>query len=287
MKTKKANRKNAGKCIVCGGNKLKRYKTSIAPFLVERMFDNKFHKTDLLICENCSLRFVELRPNEEEMYKLYKDYRGDEYQKQRQKHEPDYSKDFNNKLGHDIEEKKKRIENLSEIIQQKVDCLSIKNVLDFGGDEGQFIPNEFKNAKKFVYDVSGVKPIEGINSIVDEGDLKNYQWDFVMCCHVLEHVSYPMEIINKIFSLIKPEGYLYIELPNEPIEKYQFKEFIRRPRTLFEVISNKSLMVMPKMHEHINFFDIKTLEYIFSNLGCEILNKQVTSKIVSILIKRG
>jgi len=275
------------RCIICNGKNLKRYKASICSFLTERMFSNKQNETDFLRCKDCSIGYFELRPDEKQMSDLYNDYRGNDYQKQRQLHEQGYTPEFNNKLGHALDENKKRKEHLANILKKNVDISEIKTVLDYGGDEGQFIPENLETAEKFVYEVSGIEPINGIKPISNEEELKKYQWDFIMCCHVLEHVSYPMEILNKILSILKPGGYLYIELPNEPIKNYSLGSFIRRPRNFFKAISNKSLINLPQMHEHINFFSIKTLEHIFSNLGYEILDKEEGPIIINILVKRG
>lgn len=279
------NKKNEQKCIICGSNDLKKYRTKISPFLIERMFENKKNKTELLLCKNCHFNFFSLRPNDEEMQKLYKDYRGEEYQKQRQKFEDAYTKELNSHLGHDHEELSERKKYTTDIFKNSLDVASIKTVLDFGGDEGQFIPEILKHAEKYVYEISGVTPIDGIKCIENEEELKNYNWDLIMCCHVLEHVSYPMDILNKIINLMQSDSYLYLELPIDKIEASPLKEFIRRPKRLIEVFSSGTRLVIPEMHEHINFFDIKTLEYIFNSPEYQILDKGNKTN-QSILVKK-
>lgn len=288
------------KCILCGSTKLERYRTSINTFLLERMFGKnppRWIKTDLLLCQECSLRYFELRPNEKQIAQIYKDYRSDDYQKQREKHDVYYTPEFNYNLGHNEEALIFRKENLARNLQEHADISSIKKVLDYGGDEGQFIPEILNNAERFVYEVSGVKPIEGVKVISNENELKNHQWDFVMCCHVLEHISYPAEFLKELVSLVKPGGYLYIEVPEEGMNisdyaiQSNLRGLLRRPRRLFEILSqrylqNDSVSVYPQMHEHINFFEVKTLEQIFTGSEYKILNTQQKPGLISILIKR-
>ena len=38
-------------------------------------------------------------------------------------------------------------------------------MLDFGGDEGRIIPNEFEKANRYVYDISGNEPLPGIGKL--------------------------------------------------------------------------------------------------------------------------
>lgn len=292
----------SSKCIICGSSRLKRYKTLISSFLIERAFGNKKQKTDLLLCENCSIRFFELRPNEEQMSELYKDYRGEEYQKQREKHESFYTPELNYLLGHNPQAVKNRKEVLSNVLKKNVDISTIKTVLDYGGDQGQFIPDDL-NAEKFVYEVSNIEPLNGITSIANKEELKNYKWDLIMCCHVLEHVSYPVELLNEILSLLSQGGLLYIELPNEPMIKSPRRKKSKLGRIIKRIIGDRvgkfrfilkkyaeegNVFVYPIMNEHINFFEIKTFEHIFNSSKYQILNThaRVDSTFISILVKK-
>lgn len=284
MTTKKQS--NA-KCIICEGQNLKKYKTKISEFLAERMFDNKFKETLLIECRDCRLRYFELRPSEEENAKFYSGYRKEEYQKQREKFEDGYTKEVNYNIGHSTKELINRKLNITKILEDNIDSSKISTVLDYGGDQGQFIPEILKNADKYVYDVSCVGTIEGVKFIGDENELKNYNWDFIMCCNLLEHLSYPMDILNKILSLLKPGGYLYIELPNEPFIRSGLKECIRRPRRIFEIIKNLTNLSIPQMHEHINIFNIKTFDYIFNNDYYELVYKHAKENLCVLVRKNN
>lgn len=94
-----------------------------------------------------------------------------------------------------------------------------------------------------------------------------------MCCHVLEHVSYPMEIINKLVNLMIKGNYLYIEVPYEDYWlpktiKNWIKEQIKKQLISFGL--NYSLQPVA-IHEHINMFRKKTFKKIFKNKMFEII----------------
>lgn len=243
----------ANKCVICGNENLKRIAGYFAPFLIERMFDNEDVKSDVLFCGNCNFYFSEVRPTDEKLSKLYKDYRGEEYQKQRQKYEVEYTPEVNYALGHDEDNIQLRKYRLQDLLKNFMDFSKIKNVLDYGGDNGQCIPDCFKDANRYVYEISGVEPLEGIKSITKKDDLTKYKWDFIMCSHVLEHVSYPLDTLNHILSLVPDNGYLYLEIPYEGY------------------IEERNNENPAHIHEHINFFRPEAFLEIFESSEYNIL----------------
>lgn len=140
------------KCILCNNSTLTRYPAHFVPFIAERMFKGNPPSTTLLYCPHCDFYYSSYRPTEEEMSRLYAGYRGKEYQKQRQQHEPYYTPACNANLSSPAEIER-RTSHVFTILSTHVDISSIKTVLDFGGDEGQFIPKELI-ADKYVYDIS-------------------------------------------------------------------------------------------------------------------------------------
>lgn len=282
------------KCIICGSEKIQKNKSWISPFLYERMFDNQQRFTSFIVCKNCQVGYYSLRPTDEEMAKLYLNYRGEEYQIQRQKYEPEYTKELNKELSTNTKQKNCRLDNLISILIKNINVSKIKNILDFGGDKGEFIP-DFPAVNKYVYDISGVEPIDGIISITSQNDLKNYTWDLILCSHVLEHVSDPLGLINHLISILKKDSLLYIEIPYENylISEISFikklKEILRRPKVLTD---GKYINYI--MHEHINFYRPKTLKKIFSgndfkiiyNEQCKINDICGDVKIISCLVQK-
>jgi hypothetical protein len=229
------------------------------PFLIERMFLNKNVKTNLVHCQTCNFYYSEVRPTDDEMKRLYSGYRDDAYQKQREKHESEYTSEFNKNLG--FSENNIHIRNtiMMDIVNEHLSPSEIKNILDFGGDCGQYIPNDFASSNRYVYEISGISPNSGIIGISNEDKLKFIKWDLIMCCHVLEHVPYPMKIIKQIISIMPINSYLYIEVPYEDY----FLDILEVGNT-------------PYIHEHINFFRNETFNSIFDTGEFTILENKYT-----------
>lgn len=258
---------NKNSCIYCNSKNIKTKKGFFAPFLVERMFLNNAPQTSIVICKDCGFSYSEYRPNDKEMERLYNGYRGKDYQEQRQKHEPEYTEEFNKNLGFDIEGQKFRKNRLADILKKSIDFNSINYVLDFGGDAGQFIPDEFQNSNKFVYEISNVETIDGVEQIRTKEELFKNKYDFIMCAHVLEHVAYPMDIIKEMYNLLNVGGYLYIELPIDYYESWDDE--------------------ITYIHEHISRYNLKTLTSLRKILKeITILDVSENGSLLSILISK-
>ena len=142
------------KCLICNSKNTKTYPTKISDFLISRMLQSKDNiDTNLIHCSECGFAYYDYRPSNDEITRLYKDYRDDKYQKVRQSYEPWYTKEINSLIGNNPTECKNRAKNLSYIINKYVDLNNIHNVLDFAGDKGQHIPDIFADKNKYVYDI--------------------------------------------------------------------------------------------------------------------------------------
>lgn len=231
------------------------------PFLIERMFQGKEQNTEFLYCSQCDFYYASYRPDESEMARLYTGYRDEFYQQQRERHESYYTKEVNDNLGNSTEEIERRTTHLFTMLQEHIDIYSIDTILDFGGDKGQFIPSELP-AKKYVYDISShVTGTRGGVEHLCKSQLSQYKWDFIMCCHVLEHVSYPTQIIDEIYELTHNTSYLYLEVPYQaywimPWYKRCYK-YIQKPKRFL-----KKYAPSVAIHEHINMFRMGTLTYL-------------------------
>ncbi len=203
-------------CIICNSEKLNDFKAYIHPFIIERVnLSESERDIKLFICKECKMEFFDARLEDEEMKKLYSGYRNKTYQQQRQKHESAYTYELNSVLGSDIKEIKNRKNNLFRLLKKHADISKIKNILDYGGDKGQFFPDELVKADKYVYDISNIKLIDGIKKIENIEDIKNHNWNLIMCNHVLEHLPYPMTKMKFFSSISKQNTFLYIEVPYE------------------------------------------------------------------------
>jgi hypothetical protein len=163
------------------------------------------------------------------------------------------------------------------------DLESAGSCLDYGGDEGQFIPEHIPRDKSFVLDYSNKPSSSGYISISDIRDLPG-PVDLVLCCMTLEHVSQPMELMKELMSC--SSGYIYLEVPQDSYRvslfhttgAYKFwLRILRSSKILFKGfdfvsgIFRNFLGFIPwfgviKQSEHINYFSdesIKVLARIF------------------------
>ena len=242
---------NGIRCLICGGEQCTHDKAHFAPFLTECMFEGSKKPTQLIHCQDCGVYYSEYRPNSIEMDRLYKDYRGETYVKQRIRYEPEYTAD----VYYDKEVEGWRKKRLGTYLKENLNIENIHYFLDYGGDNGGFIPDEFNHACRYVYDISGVDVVPGVCRIKSLEELKNYSWDLITCCHVLEHVSDPLQIVEIMADLLHSGSYLYIEVPYE---------------NWFKQYSNVEI------NEHINFFDGKTMELIAKKFSLSIVNNSIS-----------
>lgn len=245
--------KTKRKCIICGCEECTFDRAHFAPFLVERMFLGKNVETRLIHCMNCDLYYSDYRPTEQEMNRLYSGYRDKMYVAQRLKYEPNYRREEYHVPEYILRRKNRVVEFLSTYI----DLTAIEKLLDYGGDEGQYIPEEFNNADKYVYDISGNQTVSGVTLLNDVAEIEKRNWDLVMCMHLLEHVSEPINIINEINQILQKGTYLYIELPHQKY-MYQYSDV--------------------EINEHINFYRDKTMNVIAELCGLKVIGLCVDSE---------
>lgn len=250
------------RCIICGGACIES-KAHFSPFIAEREFLGQSPKTKLITCQACGISYSSYRPSDVEMNQLYAGYRNEDYYTMRHKHEPQYTR-TENEQSFSKEYIISRQDGLYDFLLGSVS--QIYTILDYGGDEGQFIPRQFKLAKKYVFDISGANAYEGVEKIGDFSELAGRKFDFVMCCHLLEHVSDPLQIISNIVDCVADNGYLYIEVPFET-------KFLRYSNYPFS--------------EHINFFTEETMNTIASIANIQIIKIVREGSVIRALYKRG
>ena len=264
--------REVGDCVSCGSRRLKRYKAGLSPFVAEMTGLDRGTKVSLVKCKDCGLLFYNPRMTDEECAQLYADYRGKRYQSVRQRNEPWYTPEINECIGNDTDTLRERKENLYRVLKENTDLSAIHRILDFGGDQGQFISDQLADRERFVYDISGVPTLPGIVSVDAAkgfpGDL-----DLIMCCHVLEHVSFPLEILERLKGLGTERTLYYIELPFDSpmkstrtgIKKEIFGMMARS--SSFVGVNNRMKGFKFLMHEHQNYFDEASLRAFLESNG--------------------
>ena len=131
----------------------------------------------------------------------------------------------------------KKIESRKRNAKQRVKL--IRNVLkkesslvDIGCAEGLFL----QESKKHVNNVYGIEPTksyaayakEKMNLDILQGTLENLEcpdnsFDIVTMFHVLEHLSSPSQALTKIYSWLKKNGHIVIEVPDIESPTAQYK----------------------------------------------------------------
>lgn len=120
-------------------------------------------------------------------------------------------------------------------------------------------------------DKENIKNVEIINSTLLDSNLKENSFDFVLCSHVIQHVS-TKEInlfIHKIYSILKNNGYLIlITTHSKQHNNYYVKSIIQDGKVVEPVISedefNKIINNKDNMLPCI-LFSLKYLYQLLSN----------------------
>lgn len=256
------------RCILCGSQDLKVYPAKVAPFFQNRIKHIDLSSPQMVHCKHCDFVYFVPRLSDYDLSFLYNKYRSNEYVAERTRFEPWYKNPVN--------QRERRIA-YNKIFEG---LTGIRSVLDYGGYQGDTIPPIFSNAEKFVYEPQEVDTIPGVSRLTDQRT-----FDFIMCCHVLEHVPYPDQVLEKILAYCHKGTQLYFEVPyDSPFGKNPISGFIRE--LVFDnpvLLGNYNLLfgrdyTDPRlcMHEHINHFSPRSLWHLLHENGLLSNPKVVT-----------
>ena len=275
------------RCILCGSEKIRTIDTVISDFVMARITDgfvpDQGMNTPVRLChcEDCTFGFYDYRFSDEETSRLYADYRGKQYQQTRERYECFYTAKVNDALNRDtiaLEEQKRVI---TKMIGEPVDR-ELEVALDHGGNEGRTFTDQIGTKEKYVYDISGVKTVEGVTCLTDEAALGERHYDFIMCNMVFEHLSDPVETLRELRALGSPDTYYYIEVPSEDPFTSQnkfgilknlsllFSPYYSPIRLVRYYFRRRKLPFMP-MHEHINFFTPRSIRRMAEQNGFQVI----------------
>jgi len=257
-------------CPCCESKNFRKNPSVLMPFIAKRVFGYDLVSIDeswklfnfplgLCLsqccscqCQECGFLFLDMRFDDEEMSSLYRNYREDEYTKLRDFYEPGYA-EKNATMQQGIKYK-------SDIELFLSDLGHYKTVLDWGGDDGLNTP--FSSSEKvYIYDISGNDVLGNFIS-VSENDIKDNSYDLIICSNVLEHVSYPKNILSEISELMNDNTVLYIEVPYEKLMQNDPE-------------SKDKYLLKRHWHEHINFFSESSLDALAKNCGLQIIKQKI------------
>lgn len=278
-------------CPCCTSTDLLAYPAVVAPFLASYAVRTPPFRCSLMECRNCSFRFFDSRLSPEEAERLYSGYRGEDYFCSRHRSEFWYTRKFNTGIGHDAQAIAVRKQIAEVFLKRHIDFGAITTVLDYGGDEGQFIPNTI-GREKYVFDLSDAAPVQGVTKIHSECGLHEHHFDLVMICAVLEHCSDPCATLKIIRDLGGGVPSLcYVEVPYERYDlrfagrgklfELYLAGLLRCPPALTAVdflstaVRLKTNLIPPlgimKCHEHLNYFNEKSLEALLREAGFDVM----------------
>jgi hypothetical protein len=129
--------KGCAKCPLCGQESNLGAPATISPWVRELGIRSRISK--FYLCKVCGTGFFCKRYTDEEMSKIYKDYRGSNYVKNRSKCEPWYTQSYND--NHDsgawVDSRKKSLTQF--LLSHGISACDV--MIDVGGDQGQYIPD--------------------------------------------------------------------------------------------------------------------------------------------------
>jgi hypothetical protein len=261
----------ASSCVCCNSLNILKSPAILMPFLSDRIFDWKPVKIsndwDLktiengiaycicnsLQCQNCGHLFLDIRFSDNELKKLYDNYRGHKYVQLREKYEPGYIK--RNEILNTAVPYLKEIERfLLNYVTTPV------SILDWGGDTGRNTPFQKCNNILHVYDISNKATIKGVEKVNIETTI-NTTYDLIVCSNVLEHVPYPSEVVLEIKNAMSKGTILYIEVPHEDIIR-------------ISGIKKDAYKVKRHWHEHVNFYTVESIKELVIGCGLEVVALQ-------------
>jgi len=263
-------------CISCGSGALVAYAADPAPFLAERIPALQEVSTWLMRCRHCDLTFYNPRLGSKDLTALYQGYRDETYQAMRERHEPWYTPEVNQSIGKGDQEVRARTSHMRAMLAEHLDFQTVRAVLDYGGDRGQYILDDFAAVRRVVFEISGVDPLPGVEGVSDPSILRPGDFDLILCNHVLEHLSYPADLVRQLAALAGPCTRYYFEVPLETPFRGSLKHALRRAGLRFlpglvHPWLRRSGKVPFQMHEHVNQFSLQSFGKLLEGQGFEVL----------------
>ena len=265
----------ADSCVCCGETELRSSPAVLMPFLSHRIFNHApFEITDdhdlkryginngtayeicnSLSCTNCQHLFLDIRFNDSEMTLLYEKYREEEYVNLRDFYEPGYKiKNEELNLGYNY------VKKIEDFLFKHTNLENSFNILDWGGDTGKNTPFYEECQLLHIYDISDRPCLEKAIK-VKKDDMEKTEYDVVVCSNVLEHVPFPRDVLCDMKTFMNKHTILYVELP--------YENFIR----VYDTENNLENAYKNKRHwhEHINFFNEKSIKEMLISSGFEVI----------------
>ena len=232
-------------CPVCNSDK-------ISTAFTARDYTVSKEEFSIWQCKNCSLRFTQDIPGSGSIARYYQ---SEDYISH-----SDTSKGFINRVYQMV--KKRTLSGKRSLIEKNT-RLNKGDHLDLGCGTGAFV-NEMKQAG---WNVTGLEPDAGARAMAENlyglkisgaEELYNLQaesFDAITLWHVLEHVHDLHGYLDKIKSLLKPNGKLFIAVPNY---------------TSYDAAAYKEYWAAYDVPRHLYHFSPTSMKVLIENHGLNI-----------------
>lgn len=263
-------RRSANGCLCCGSHDIFRETTVISSFLALRALGAAPETTGIVFCRRCGFRFYERGLSETEAARYYQGYRDENYYRTRNQHEAFYTRRAHDQIASWLGSDQRR-QALASALAVSNAPRQFQSVLDFGGGDGSLI-QDVPGTIRAVFDLAGAPVIEGMQ-VVGERELRQQDWELIVCAQTLEHVNDPLELLSRMFELMSPQSWIYLEVPNEiwsnrsfpgPMRDRWLRWLVRHPRalSLADMLSTGCRILLGflppfgfiPMREHLQYF---------------------------------
>ena len=258
----------ADACVCCGSTTLASSPAVLMPFLAQRAYGispveitaawemrdlkqgTSYMPCQSLQCQACGLLFLNYRFTDAQLAAIYRGYRDDDYNRERERFEPGYAT-----TGASVFlQRNPYIAGIEEWLEPHLGDHPV--VLDWGGGDGTNSPF-LGRATVYVHDISGVALVDGALPASLRSESVPIP-DLVTCSNVLEHVPSPMAVLNEILPVMGAGTLLYLEVPHEVLIHEHPGSLGLAPLKLH-------------WHEHINFFTPDSLAKLVANAGLSVV----------------
>lgn len=178
--------------------------------------DRRFKRLPTVMCEHCGLLYTNPMPDEAELSRYYEKYYRFDYQLATTK-------------PTDKHRRKRHVEAAGRIANLEGLLPSGARTLDFGCGSGEFVEDMLERG----HDAHGFEPGAAYGNDARArlgGRIRVARWqdvdfgpefDLVTCFHVIEHLRDPLAAISAMASWIRPQGRIYIEVPDLGSEPFK------------------------------------------------------------------
>ena len=158
-----------------------------------------------------------------------------------------------------------------------------KRILDIGSGPGFFL----RRAKRRGWNVNGVEPSPLASNYANKQNIPTIQkffqevvpneigkFDAIHTIDVLEHVNNPIAVIEKAYSLLKKNGVIVVEVPNDFKPLHKLAQKTLKNKELWVTLSSWSKNL--GNIQHLNYFNFSSISDLLKRTGFKIIIKEST-----------